>query len=531
MTSTSYTISQGTFGDARMKVRVGTDEKQLVPGRDGLTLVLRLCDALAKDGVSYCHWKSNNALERSANGENDLDLLISRADRGRFAETVCRLGLKLARAPIEKQMSGVSDYFGYDRESGKIVHVHAHYRLVVGHDTTKNYHIPIEEPYLASANQGNLFRIPAPEYEFIIFIIRMVLKHFTWDSILDGDARLRKREREEYVYLSDKVDADRVRSILERELPYLDPGLFDSCKDALGSSCPPWTSMKIGLQLRNALRANARRPPAVDAFLRVFRRAVSMLQRHLFRRTGKYRLEGGGAMIALVGGDGAGKSTALDSLYSWTVRTFESTYVHMGKPAWSWVTIAVRGILKVGQLIGLYPLEASFETTLKQESLVSPGYPWMLREVCRARDRYCTFVSARRRAIGGGLVFFDRFPMPQIQLMDGPQIERFISRLTNGSRAKQWLEPTETSRLARYLARLEGVYYQRMVPPDLVAVLRLDPESAVQRKTDEDPAEVRARSTEVWNANWEGANVDVIDASKSREEVVAELKALVWSHI
>jgi len=322
-----------------------------------------------------------------------------------------------------------------------------------------------------------------------------------------------------------------VSAILKRELPYLSFELFDSCKNALQAPCSLWTHLKMGLRLRAALRANARCRPTADTLLRVFRRAASLIRRRFFKSVGKYRLECGGAMIALVGGDGAGKSTALDSLYSWASSTFDSTCVHMGKPAWSWTTVVVRGILKIAQLIGLYPVESSFEETLKQKSLVSPGYPWLLREVCRARDRYCTFVKARRLAINGGLVFFDRFPLRQIQLMDGPQTERFISRLTGGSRVRQWLEPVGASRLARYLVKRERVYYQRIVPADLVVVLRVDPEIAVERKTDEDAAAVRVRATEVWNVNWEGANVHVVDASKSKQDVVAELKALIWSHI
>jgi len=239
----------------------------------------------------------------------------------------------------------------------------------------------------------------------------------------------------------------------------------------------------------------------------------------------------GGARIALLGGDGAGKSTAVNALYAWLSENFETTRVHMGKPAWSWTTVTIRGILRIGQLLGLYPVESSFRKTLNQKSLVSPGYPWLLREVCRARDRYWVYMKAQRFAANGGLVIFDRFPDPQIRLMDGPQAERFLSQLTDGPQAERFLSPHQGSRLARGLVKLEESYYRQIVLPELLIVLRVDPAIAVQRKTDEDPATVRERSTEIWELNWEHTDAHVIDASKGKAEVVTELKALIWPEL
>ncbi|MDQ3147507.1 MAG: hypothetical protein M3R01_11365, partial [Actinomycetota bacterium] len=62
-----------------------------------LRLVVELCQALEEEKILYCHWKSNEAIDRSANGENDLDLLIERADAPSFATVIARLGFKEAR--------------------------------------------------------------------------------------------------------------------------------------------------------------------------------------------------------------------------------------------------------------------------------------------------------------------------------------------------------------------------------------------------------------------------------------------------
>ena len=101
-----------------------------------LSLVYKLCKALEAEGVVYCHWKSNAALDRSARGDNDLDLLVSRADVQRFTEILHQLGFKEAWVPPEQQMPGVLDYYGYDGDANRLVHVHAHYQLILGHHMT-----------------------------------------------------------------------------------------------------------------------------------------------------------------------------------------------------------------------------------------------------------------------------------------------------------------------------------------------------------------------------------------------------------
>ena len=503
----------------------------VVDGRPVLGLIDRLCRSLAEEEIAYCHWKSNNALDRSASGENDLDLLISRADASRFAELLLRLGFKQTKAPADKQMTGVLDYHGYDAETCRWVHVHAHYQLVMGHDTTKNFRLAVEGPYLESAVQSDLFKIPTVEFEFVVFVIRMVLKHCTWDALLSREGKLNSRERKELAYLQAHSSQTGVDALLQCHLPYIDIQLLNDCVQSLQPGCAFWTRAKTGNRLQARLEASARHALPVDVFLKLWRRADLSVRRRIFKSTPKYRLQLGGTAIALVGGDGAGKSTAVDGLYAWLSQNFKVTRVHLGKPGWSLTTIVVRSGLKVGQALGLYPLEESFDKTLVQKSLVSPGYPFLLREVCRARDRYWTYVKARRLAANGDIVIFDRFPLDQIQLMDGPQTERFVSRLTAGSQAKGLMIPRKTSRLTNALIKLERNYYQRITLPELLVVFRLDPEIAVQRKPEDDAETVRARSKEIWQVNWKNTNAHIIDAGKSKTEVLAELKALFWSEL
>jgi thymidylate kinase len=82
------------------------------------------------------------------------------------------------------------------------------------------------------------------------------------------------------------------------------------------------------------------------------------------------------------------------------------------------------------------------------------------------------------------------------------------------------------------MAEREHRYYASILPPDLLAVLRVDPDTAAQRKQGvEEAAFVRRRAAQVHEVDWSGTNAVVVDANRPRAEVMSDLKALVWSRL
>jgi thymidylate kinase len=142
----------------------------------------------------------------------------------------------------------------------------------------------------------------------------------------------------------------------------------------------------------------------------------------------------------------------------------------------------------------------------------------VIREILTARDRYLTYVKARRYANNGGLVLTDRFPIPGIQLMDGPQVERMTRN-------------HPSTRFLRLLDRLEKQYYQRIQLPEVFVVLKATPEIAVERKVDEEADSVFARSKEIWDFDWDPTPALVVDANQAKTQVLSVLKKLIWTNI
>src|SRR5690348_15840111 len=157
--------------------------RELVPdaplGAVKRSLVERLGEALRGERVAYLQWKGNWKRSRWMSGEGDIDLLVDRSAEPRFSGVLWSLGFSRADPPPESAIAGIESHFGFDPATGRLIHVHTHYRLVVGGIWRTVYRLPIEEPLLPSAMPGADYPMAAPEYELIAFAARLVHRYNT----------------------------------------------------------------------------------------------------------------------------------------------------------------------------------------------------------------------------------------------------------------------------------------------------------------------------------------------------------------
>lgn len=481
-------------------------------------LIMTLLETLESEDVLYCHWKSNDKLELSAIAETDLDLLIDRAQAWHFTRILVDAGFKQAVAPQGRRIHGIIDYFGYDELLQAFVHVHAHYQLVLGHDTSKNYRLPIEQAFLQSSRRSGLFRVPAPCFDYIVLVIRVALKRLTWDSLLIRNSRVSDGERKELDWLRRQVSDELVSSCLESNLPFLSRETFNHCERPLFDDVPIVWRVWAGHKLLVSLGAFGRRSRPCDVMLKFARRIRWAVDRKILKRSDRYRLANGGLFVAFVGGDGAGKSSAIEQLDNVLSVKFDVLRLHLGKPPKSLTTWFVRATLKIGSILGFHQYvdhTLRFDT---QRMSTFAGYACLLRETCMARDRYLAYRRALRFATNGGLVLCDRFPLPSVQLMDGPVVEQLAGD-KSASRRVQWLKTIEES------------FYERIVTPEFLFVLKVDPDTAVARKPEENETFVRMRSDEIWRVADTIPDAQVIDTSDSMESVSKRIWRRVWTGI
>jgi hypothetical protein len=167
-------------------------------------------------------------------------------------------------------------------------------------------------------------------------------------------------------------------------------------------------------------------------------------------------------------------------------------------------------VFRIGRLLGL-------AVEQDEDRARRPAYLAALRDLCTARDRYRLYLQARRFALGGGIALCERYPVPENPTLSGPRLDAFA--------------PLARTRLGRWLVAAEARYYRHILAPDVLVLLRVDPETAVRRKTDEPADYVRARCQLVWDTDWSGRRVHIVDASRPLAAVLAELKTILWREL
>ena len=407
-------------------------------------------------------------------------------------------------------------YYGLDTPTGKLVHVDAQAQLVLGDDTTKNVRLPLERAYLASCTPGPLFPVPAPEFELAVLVVRLALKHGTWDAAAFGLAPLRPAERRELEYLAARADPDRLRQVVDAHLPQIGWADWSRYHRALLDGEPLRRCLATGRAVVRGAADLMRHRPAVDTALRCGRRVQWGVRHVALGQRNTKRPVAGGSVVAVVGGDGAGKSTMVNGLAGWLNGPFDTRVVHMGKPPRGPANLVVKGGILAARRAGLLPDWLPNYPTPAEHRGRYPGHAWVLWQLVTASDRRRQHRRVRRLAGRGFLVVCDRFPLDQVTLMDGART--------------RWVPTDGSPALARRLVAAEQRAYASIAPPDLLLVLRVDPDTAVARKVGVDPADfVRPRSAEVFTADWNATGAVVLDASRPAADVLADARAAVWA--
>jgi hypothetical protein len=468
-------------------------------------LLRHLADALDAASIGYCQWKGHWREHRWATGHGDVDLLVDRGSMTRFRRLVEELGFKAVLPNGVRQVPGLESYFGYDPTVERLLHLHVHYRLLLGDYWRTVYRLPLEGPILATAVPGVPFRIPSPTYHFLVFVLRMVLRQRSRPFFVPRRHWLIGIEGQ-LDHLEGRYNPEELASILSRHLPTIDVAFFDRCRKSLRENADLFESIGVRRELHRRLRPHSR-PPRPAALLVALSEKVLPRRMRPMLLDGRMFPNGGGTTVALVGGDGAGKSTCARVLGEWLSSRFPTRCDHLGLPPRSVLTLLAGAGLKAERVI--YQL-------LRREPPAGSNVE-LLRHLCTARDRFRLYQKVRRFAVAGGVAICERYPIPQNRPLVGPCIPDLIGP-TPG-----WL--------ARTLRDLEAAYYERILPPDAIFVLRLDPEIAVLRKPDEPADYVRARGRVIWETDWSRTTARVVDASRPLSDVINELKALIWSAV
>src|SRR6266566_4136197 len=155
-------------------------------------------------------------------------LLVERATEPQFTAVLEELGFRRATPPAGSRVAGMESCFGLDRATGRLIHVHVHYQLLTGGFWTTIYRLPFERALLDSTVHRNVFRTPAPEFELLVFAIRMV-QRFRPRDVLGGQPGWLKKIQGELDALLKQAELHRLGDVLAQHLPTMDLAFVDEC--------------------------------------------------------------------------------------------------------------------------------------------------------------------------------------------------------------------------------------------------------------------------------------------------------------
>jgi hypothetical protein len=413
----------------------------------------------------------------------------------------------------------VLSYYGCDPETLKFVHVHVHYRVVLGRASSSTYYLPVEKPLLHSAAQNDVFRIPAAEFELVLLVVRTVQRYSLRDA-LSREPSWMAGVREQVEWLTSRSDPASVAREIGRHFPNLDREFFELCLDSCCGGGRRWRRLLLKRRLHRRLQAHARRP-ALSVVLGTWGRRVVSLGGYVPLPRRRKQFASGGCLVALVGADGAGKSTCAAAIRAWLAAEFDVMHAHLGRPPRSLPTLAVAALSRLVRLSSSdYVTGAGTAdgTADGHGSTPLQRYLGLLYHLCIARDRYRLFTVANRFVAAGGVAICERYPIPHERELVGPRIASLLGTVPN----RRWAET---------LSRIEQRYYDRIAREDLLIALHVDPEIAVARKTNEPPDYVRRRANIVKEIDWSATPARVIDAERPLAETLAELKSVIWAEL
>jgi thymidylate kinase len=493
------------------------------PVESGAIRAIReLIGALDHAGVRYCHWKSNAKLDEALRGRSDLDLLVARADAAHFQAVIGSLGYKPC---VSEGTPSICHYYGFDEESGRLVHVHAYYRIITGGAVLKNYRLPLEGMLLGETRRIEGVSVPGAVEELISLVVRKTLECASPIEALFF-VREGRAIREEVAWLNTGVTEGEISRLLRAHLPNVDVALWERCREAIASGSTVRCFL-LGRSLSARLRPYRRHSRARAALARSLR-LVAKLSRRVARRPVSHVLLSGGAVVAVVGPDGSGKSTIVGELATWLGTCLRVRRIHAGKPPPSVATVWLRVWLPL--LRRLAPRYRKTSVDGESHGVSERGaealrhrrlfFLYALRAVTSAHERKRLLVRAHADATSGTVIVSDRYPTLQPGVPEGPALSFLLS---------------DRNPFYAWLARLEGNAYRAIPPPDLVLYLEVPVDIACYRNLTRDKAEapkptevIRRRHALTTKLQFPGVTVQRVSTDDDLQMTLRPVKEIVW---
>lgn len=476
------------------------------------------------ESLNYCHWKSNQHFDDALYGIDDLDILIDREQYSELNTILQKLNFKKFYTPSSRAYVGIEDFLGFDYETGKIIHLHLHCQLMIGEKHLKGFHFPIEKDILKNRRFDRQNDVYMSSYfdELLLLILRIGMKVRKRDIIKKN--LLSKSTENELFWLKekcpnfiDKIDeisflkAKTKKYIVEIYNGNLSWSMLTKLKYNLYASYSPYSQ---GNCIHNTFLRHYRE---ICRIIQELRKKVFYSKYTFLRR----RSAIGGVIFAFLGSDGAGKSSTIKEIQKWLINVMDVRYFYLGSGVGS--SSNFRSFLKIfkrlAEKIGIIKAtnnfsDEDFNIKKKRKGISIKSYARKLWIYSLSNERIKKIKAISRCKNKGFVVLTDRYPQSEyVGLCDGPKLS-YLKGIASKKEKKSF-------------------EFASLVFPDIAIKFIVSPEVAMKRKPNEINYEVSRKLTEkIKKINFSNSTKKYeIDADKPHEEVILEVKRIIWENI
>ena len=303
-----------------------------------LSIIENFFNELNKNEVVHCHWKSNERLENFLNGDSDLDILFYETDKEKVIKIFDQIGAKKFEVIPLKKFKNIVDYFQVDKKTGKLIHYHVYFSLELGEPNVKQYIFPWIDEILSNRIKHKKLDIwiPSHEHELILLIIReglripylkkLIIKNGFYNfSFLDTVIS-------EYVWLKKRTNKSSLILIANR-LFDKDANILRAIDDIFEKSFSFDRICNLDNALKNFKNKNRVKSSIYANFIFIKNSFKNKIFNFRILNNQKKRINPrGGLIVAIIGSDGAGKSTLIKNLTIEFKRKINVKKIYLGLP-------------------------------------------------------------------------------------------------------------------------------------------------------------------------------------------------------
>ncbi len=490
-------------------------------------------------GIRYCHWKGNTTthLEKGLQGESDLDILIHLEDYYKGCQILKELLFVRCVSQIGSRIPKVEDWIGFDKETGKLIHVHLHQSLVTGSKWVKEYVIPWTYETLETRvfEESKGLYVMNQTLDLITLYTRIGIKAsksqledakkglFEFSKCFKRDITKEVEELkinldENFLHLITnkyfKENAKSFETILTKD--YMEATDFVALHKLTKS------------MLDNYLRDHRLLLQAKRIIYYFYIPISSKIrQKRIMLIPTKKRLCGVSHLsIAFLGQDGSGKSTVSGDIMKWLSWKFEVNSFYLGsgdgyKSIYKSLLISAGKPKKKNDNVkseNKEKLKSNTKSSCKQKiKIILSSYYYVLV----ARHAYKEIRRSLKYTQSGAIALFDRFPQTTyFGIYDGPKIQ---SRQFSGF----------FGLMVNLLSKLELYYLNKSQDhqPKVCVKLLLPVEESLRRKPFEKEELIRRKAEITKNLEFNTSQVYEIDATQPYQQELLEIKKIIWNYI